>query len=318
MKMSKPLRVVFAGTPEFSVPTLQALIDSKHDVVAVLTQPDRPAGRGRHLHQSPVKDLALQHELLVFQPTSLKDDVSAQMLRSLEPDVLVVVAYGLLLPKKVLEIPKQCCINVHASILPKWRGASPIQSAILAGDSESGVTTMQMDVGLDTGDMLIKKTCTIERGDNAQSLHDKLAALGATALIETLTALEKESLAPEKQNDALATHAPKITKEMGRLDWHKSAKELARQVRAFNPWPVCFTEINGEFVRVWQAEVLDQSAATPGTVINYCAEGVDVATMLGALRLLEIQLPGKRKLSVKEIYNAKRDWLTVGQKIGGR
>jgi len=309
------MRVIFAGTPEFSVPTLQALIDSPHDIVAVLTQPDRPAGRGRQLQQSPVKALALQHELLVFQPSSLKDDVSQQMLRALEVDCLVVVAYGLLLPKTVLDIPVHGCINVHASLLPRWRGASPIQQAILAGDTETGVTTMHMDVGLDTGDMLIKKTCAIEPMDDAQHVHDKLSALGATALIETLTAIENKTLTPEKQDDALATHAPKISKEMGRLDWNKPAKELALQVRAFIPWPVCFTGINDEVVRVWQAQALDQETTTPGDVINYSADGIDIATTEGILRLLQVQLPGKRALHVKEVYNAKREWLKPGQQL---
>ena len=237
------MKVIFAGTPEFSVKTLEALIHSSHSVVAVYTQPDRPAGRGRQLTKSPVKQLAEFNHIPVLQPTTLRDPVEQQKLMDFKADVMVVVAYGLILPKPVLSAPRLGCINIHASLLPRFRGAAPIQRAILAGDTETGITIMQMDEGLDTGAMLKKIYCPIEKTDTSATLHEKLAKLGADALIETLENLT--TITPEPQDESKATYAHKISKEEAEIDWHTSAKELSQKIRAFDPWPVAFFKLGG-------------------------------------------------------------------------
>ncbi len=299
------LRIIFAGTPDFALPSMQALLQSEHEIIAVLTQPDRPAGRGRKLTASPVKVLGQQHALPVYQPLTLKETAIQNTLKKLQPDVMVVIAYGLLLPQAVLDIPRSGCINVHASLLPKWRGAAPIQRAILAGDSQTGVTIMQMEAGLDTGPMLQTVHCSIEPDETSQQLHDKLAELGAAALIATLMQVEKGALKPVAQNDKDATHAAKITKAQAAIDWQQSAVDIVNQVRAFNPWPVAFTHLHNQPLRVWQACALDQqSGLAPGSLVKADVDGVDVATGNGVVRLLKVQLAGKRVVAVRDFVNA--------------
>ncbi|MES1955593.1 methionyl-tRNA formyltransferase [Salinisphaera hydrothermalis] len=308
------MRIVFAGTPEFALPTLQAIADSGHELVAVFTQPDRPAGRGRKLKPSPVKAAALDLGLPVFQPEKLKKNAEAlEQLAALEPDVMVVVAYGLILPKAVLELPTYGCLNVHASLLPRWRGAAPIARAIEAGDAETGVTIMQMDVGLDTGDMLAVRRWPIDETTTAGALHDALAAQGGAALVEVLDALP-DGLKPEPQDDAKATYAAMLDKAEAAVDWSQPAMRIARLVRAFSPWPVVHAELDGDRVRFWQAVSRNTSAAAePGTVVAVGRDGIDIATVDGILRVTELQLPGKRRMSAADAANG-RDW--IGTRFG--
>lgn len=302
----QPLRIVYAGTPEFAVPALEALIASPHEVVAVYTQPDRPAGRGRRLQASPTKQLALEHGIPVEQPERLKAPEDQARLRDYRPDVIIVAAYGLILPQAVLDIPRHGCLNVHASLLPRWRGAAPIQRAILAGDAETGVTIMQMAAGLDTGDMLARHPCPIGPGDSAAMLHDRLARLGAEALLATLDDLAAGRLAPEPQDERLATYATKLTKDEAEIDWQQSAAAIDRTVRAYNPWPVAFTRLGGEPLRIWEARPLAEDAGTePGTVVVEGANGIDVASGSGRLRILRLQLPGGKPLAAREFLNGR-------------
>ncbi|HEY8385291.1 MAG TPA: methionyl-tRNA formyltransferase [Porticoccaceae bacterium] len=307
------MRIVFGGTPEFAAHHLDALIAAGCQLVGVFTQPDRPAGRGKKLTASPVKALAQAKGLSVFQPPTLRDPQAQQLLADLRPDLFVVVAYGLLLPKAVLDIPRLGCINVHASLLPRWRGAAPIQRAIEAGDSETGITIMQMDEGLDTGDMLLKVRCDIGTDETGGSLHDKLATLGPPALLEVLALLERDALNPVRQDDALATYAAKITKEEAAIDWQRDAAQIDRQVRAFNPFPIAFARLGGEPLRIWAAIPLDlTTSAAPGTVVAVDDSGITVACGHGALRILEAQLPGKKRLPVAAILRGNSSLLAVG------
>ncbi|MBM2829413.1 MAG: Methionyl-tRNA formyltransferase [Gammaproteobacteria bacterium] len=309
--MIKPnLRLAFAGTPELAATALEALIKrSPHIVTTVYTQPDRHAGRGQKLALSAVKQLALKHGLSILQPPSPAEiDPDTQLARV---DVLVVVAYGVLLPEKLLNRPRYGCINIHTSLLPRWRGAAPIQRAIQAGDSETGITIMQIDTGLDTGPILAQVKCPIAAEDTSGSLHDKLAALGATCLLETLDNIAANNINPVPQDNSMATYARKITKAEARVDWSLPAIELERTVRAFNPSPVAYTELNGLKLRIWQARIIDQSAHdSPGAVIACHRSGIDVATGKGILRLLKVQPPGKRILSIAEFLNGRPDFVT--------
>ncbi|HCU14236.1 methionyl-tRNA formyltransferase [Hafnia paralvei ATCC 29927] len=311
--MSDSLRIIFAGTPDFAARHLDALLSSQHQIVGVFTQPDRPAGRGNKLTPSPVKVLAEQHNLPVFQPVSLRPEDSQKLVSDLNADVMVVVAYGLILPKAVLDMPRLGCINVHGSLLPRWRGAAPIQRALWAGDAETGVTIMQMDVGLDTGDMLHKVSCPITAQDTSATLYDKLAEMGPQGLLATLAELANGTATPEKQDEALVTYAEKLSKEEARLNWTLSAAQLERCVRAFNPWPVSFFMIDGQPVKVWQSQVIaaEQNQA-PGTIISADKHGIAVATAEGALLMTQLQPSGKKSMSAQDLLNSRREWFIPG------
>ncbi len=287
------------------MPCLTALAQYDCRIVAVLTQPDRPAGRGRVMTASPVKKAAMELGVPILQPKSLKSVEAAEAIAALDLDLLVVVAYGLILPRTILRLPRYGCINVHASLLPRWRGAAPIQRALMAGDTRTGVTIMQMDEGLDTGDMLYKAEADISACDTGGSLHDRLAALGAGALIRVLDALRSRELAPVPQDDAMASYAEKISKRECGLDWNEAAAVLARKVRAFNPWPVAESRLGDRRVRIWEATAIEAAAdAAPGVVVAATASGIDVATGEGCLRLQRLQLPGKKAVAAAEIINS--------------
>ncbi|MGH8175174.1 MAG: methionyl-tRNA formyltransferase [Steroidobacter sp.] len=306
------LSLIFAGTPEFSVPTLEALLRSSHRVVAVYTQPDRPAGRGRQIATSAVKQCALRHGLPVEQPQTLRAPVAIERLASWTADLMIVVAYGLLLPEPVLRAPRLGCLNIHASLLPRWRGAAPIQRAILAGDETTGVTIMQMDAGLDTGPLLLERSTPIRERETAASLHDRLATLGAEALLTGLESVAAGTAQLRVQPSQGITYASKIHKEEALIDWSRPAIEIDRQVRAFDPWPIAETRWRGQQLRVWEAVRLQCSAsAAPGTVVASSAEGIDVATAAGVLRLLRLQLPGRKPLHAAEFVKAHRLEATV-------
>lgn len=309
------MRIVFAGTPEFATQHLQALLDAGREIVAVYTQPDRPAGRGQKLMPSPVKQLALQHGIAVYQPQTLRDPAAQTELAALTPDLMVVVAYGLILPQVVLDTPRLGCINSHASLLPRWRGAAPIQRAIEAGDASSGVTVMQMEAGLDTGPMLLKVTTTITAEDTGGSLHDRLATLGSQAVVEAVTKLAAGELRGEVQDDSLATYAHKLNKDEARLDWSRPAVELERLVRAFNPWPICHSTLNGEALKIHAAQ-LGVGQGTPGSVLAADKSGLTVACGEGALRLTRLQLPGGKPLSFADLYNSRREQFAPGLVLG--
>ncbi|MGI2115781.1 methionyl-tRNA formyltransferase [Shewanella frigidimarina] len=309
----KSLKIIFAGTPDFAARHLQALIDSEHDVIATYTQPDRPAGRGKILTASPVKALALEHAIPVFQPASLRNEEAQAELAALNADIMIVVAYGLILPKVVLDTPRLGCINVHGSILPRWRGAAPIQRALWAGDTETGVTIMQMDIGLDTGDMLLKTHLPIEATDTSASLYEKLAEQGPKALVQALIGLSDGSLKAQKQDETLANYAEKLSKEEARLDWNKSAKQLWQDIRAFNPWPVSYFEHQQSVIKVWQADYSTEFCSqAPGTIIAATKQGIEIATADGKLMIKTMQLPNKKPLDVADILNARGDWFTAG------
>ena len=294
------MRIIFAGTPEFASRALAALIEAGHEISLVLTQPDRPAGRGMKATASAVKHLAEQNHIPVWQPTSLKDPEIQSKLAEIAADVMVVAAYGLLLPKAVLEIPPLGCLNIHASLLPRWRGAAPIQRALLAGDQETGICIMQMDVGLDTGNVLMQSVLPIDAEDTAQTLHDKLAELGAESIVKALDLLAKSSLISVPQKESEATYAAKLSKGEARLDWHKSADELARAVRAYNPFPVAQLVLKGEVIRIWKAMPENQEQGHPGTILSADKSGIRVACGKGVLRLLEVQKAGGKRLSVSQ------------------
>ena len=313
--MTEPLRIVFAGTPEFAAEHLKALLDSPYEIVAVYTQPDRPAGRGQKLMPSPVKQLALEHHIPVMQPPTLRAPEAQAELAALKPDLLVVVAYGLILPQVVLDIPRLGCINSHASLLPRWRGAAPIQRAIEAGDSESDVTVMRMEAGLDTGPMLLKSVTPISADDTGGSLHDRLAKLGPPAVIEAIAGLAAGTLQGEVQDDSLATYAHKLNKDEARIDWNRPAIELERVIRAFNPWPICHSTLNGEALKVLAATLAD-AQGEPGQILAASKDGLIVGCGAGALCLTRLQLPGGKALNFSDFFNSRREKFAVGTVLG--
>jgi methionyl-tRNA formyltransferase len=313
--MSQALRLVFAGTPEFAAEHLKALLASQHEIVAVYTQPDRPAGRGQKLMPSPVKQLALENNIPVLQPPTLRDPAAQAELAGLNADLMVVVAYGLILPQVVLDTPRLGCINSHASLLPRWRGAAPIQRAVQAGDAESGVTVMQMEAGLDTGPMLLKVSTAITSEDTGGSLHDRLAELGPPAVLQAIEGLAAGTLKGEVQNNDLATYAHKLNKDEARIDWSRPAVELERLIRAFNPWPICHSTLNGEALKVLAAQPADGHRA-PGEILSASRDGLIVACGEGALRLTRLQLPGGKALNFADLLNSRREQFAVGTVLG--
>lgn len=304
-----PARIIFGGSPDFAVPCLAALADSRHDVVAVLTQPDRPAGRGRKLRAGPVKQFAIDRGIDVLQPRTLSGVDTQDALRALRPDLMVIVAYGLLLPPAVLDVPRAGCINVHASLLPRWRGAAPIQAAILAGDDVSGVSIMRMEAGLDTGPVFATRQLTLATTETADSLHDRLAALGAALLSEVLDSVLAGTAVATPQDHNAANYAGRISKTDAVIDWHRSASELDRQVRAYRSWPVAETLLDGKRMRCWAAVPVGESSSihqrsgAPGEVIGVTSHGIDVLTGDGVLRLTEIQMPGKQRVAAAQFAN---------------
>lgn len=314
--MSQSLRIVFAGTPDFAARHLAALLSSEHDVIAVYTQPDKPAGRGKKLTPSPVKQLALEHGIDVIQPESFKTEAAQQQLLQLNPDLMIVVAYGQLLPKPVLDTPRLGCINVHFSILPRWRGAAPIQRAIWAGDDQAGVTIMQMDVGLDTGDILKISTLPVDPKDTSVSMFSKLAELGPKAMLECLSDIVEGVNLATPQDETFANYAKKLSKEEARIQWHDDATHIERCVRAFNPWPVSHFNVHDQTVKVWQSRVETQATdAAPGTILRADKSGIYVATGKHVLVLEQIQIPGKKAMPVPDILNGKADWFTIGSQL---
>lgn len=309
------MRIVFAGTPEFAADHLQALLDSPHEIVAVYTQPDRPAGRGQKLMPSPVKQLALQHDIAVYQPQTLRNPEAQAELAALAPDLMVVVAYGLILPQVVLDIPRLGCINSHASLLPRWRGAAPIQRAVQAGDAESGVTVMRMEAGLDTGPMLLKVSTPISGDDTGGSLHDRLAQMGPPAVLQAIAGLDAGTLLGDVQDDSLATYAHKLNKDEARIDWQQPAVELERLVRAFFPWPITHSLLAGEALKVLAAHVCEGQGA-PGQIISASKEGLVVACGSQALCLTRLQLPGGKPLNFTDLFNSRREKFAVGTVLG--
>ena len=299
------MNIVFAGTPEFAVPSLQALLDSAHQVIAVYTQPDRPAGRGRKLSAGPIKELALAAGIPVYQPENFKSAQARAELAALQADLMVVVAYGLILPQAVLDLPKFGCLNIHGSLLPRWRGAAPIHRAVMAGDTKTGVTIMQLVKKLDAGDMLYKLECPITADATSSSLHDQLAQLGAQGLLEVIAQIAQGRAQPEVQDETLVCYAAKLEKNEAVLDWQQSSLELDRKIRGLNAWPVAQTLYKGEVLRVWRCAVLeDERQLAPGE-INCSAHELDVGTGNGLLRLQEVQLPGGKRIAGKDFLNAQ-------------
>lgn len=311
------MKVVFAGTPDFAAQHLLALLSSEHEVLAVYTQPDRPAGRGNRLRASPVKQLAENSGIPVMQPPSLKASEQQEKLAGLEADVLVVVAYGLLLPQDILDTPAYGCLNVHASLLPRWRGAAPIQRAIEAGDTETGITIMQMDAGLDTGAMLATASCGIQADTTAATLHDELAEIGPPLLLQVLASLADHQARGTEQDEALATYAKKITKAEAEVDWSRDAAALDRAVRAFNPFPVCFSTLGGERVKLWQAVPAGKAPldAPAGTILRADRDGILVNCGQGQLSIERLQLPGGKPLTAAQILNARSELFTPGARF---
>ncbi len=324
--MSSALNIIFAGTPDFAAKHLEALIDSDHNIVAVYCPPDKPAGRGKKITACATKTLALKHNLTIEQPINFKNTEDQLRLAQYNADVMVVVAYGLLLPEVILNTPRLGCINVHGSLLPKWRGAAPIQRALEAGDSETGVTIMQMDKGLDTGDMILKAHCPITPTDTSATLYEKLAELGPKALLTTLSKMAQGSYPREPQDSTLATYAHKLDKSEAELNWQLTATALDRKIRAYIPWPIAqftFTENNGtkQRIRIWQATVITKKNAHPikaGTIVDVTKKAIIVATGEDYLALEVLQLPGKKSLAVSDILNARASWFNVGQAITGQ
>lgn len=299
------MRIVFAGTPDFAVPPLKALIESGHEIIAAYSQPDRPQGRGRKVIPTPVKSVAQAAGIQVFQPGSFKEPGAIDTLRSLSPDLMVVVAYGLILPKDVIDIPAKGCINIHASLLPRWRGAAPIQRAILEGDPETGVTIMYIEPKLDAGAMILKASTAIGPNEVASELHDRLSILGAETLLKALPAIDIGTIQAEVQDETKVTYAAKITKEEGLLDFSRPAGFLSRKVRAFNGWPVAETRYQGEPLRIWRADIREEPPEHPIGTLSIQGNDLLVATQQGSLQILELQLPGGRRISARDFINTR-------------
>jgi methionyl-tRNA formyltransferase len=314
------MKIIFAGSAEFALPALKILLNSSHTVCAIYTQPDRPSGRGQKITASPIKKFALARNILIRQPVTLKDPIAQKQLQDLAADIFINVAYGMILPETVLSSFKFGCVNIHPSLLPRWRGAAPIQRAIEAGDQITGVTIMQMDMGLDTGGIYKQETLPIKHTDTTTTLLAKTAELGAKLLLEVLTEIETSTAKIVAQSDAQTTYAKKLAKEEGKINWHKSAQELDCMIRAFNPWPIAYSKIAGLTIRIWQAEVQNDAlqkiaAIEPGTIDQANKNGISVITKQGILRLLKIQLPGGKPLPIKDILNAHQQLFAAGKKL---
>ncbi len=291
------MKIVFMGTPDFSVPTLQELIDSEHEVVAVVTKPDKPKGRGNKVVCTPIKEVAIAHNIDVYQPNKLREEDFMQTMEEINPDVMVVIAFGQILPKRILDIPKYGCINVHASLLPKYRGAGPIQWSIINGESETGITTMYMDVGIDTGDMIHKQEVKIEDTDTGGSLHDKLSIVGAKLLMKTLEEVQHNTAPREKQDDSLSNYAPMLEKSLGNIDWEKGATQIDLLVRGLNPWPSAYTYLGSKVLKIWSATVIEEElSGSPGEIVKITKEGFIVKCGQESLLLNEVQLQGKKRM----------------------
>ncbi|MCP4076239.1 MAG: methionyl-tRNA formyltransferase [Gammaproteobacteria bacterium] len=300
------MKIIYAGTPDFAVPALEALAQSKHQVVAVYTQPDRPAGRGRKMQFSAVKNCALKHGIEVIQPQTFKNQMDIDQLKSLDADLMVVAAYGIILPSIILDSPKLGCINIHGSLLPRWRGAAPIQRAILAGDSETGITLMQMDVGLDTGAMLAKESVKIDQTTTTLELHDSLKEIGAELLINNLDAIESSSIKAQQQDDSVACYAAKLSKQEALVDWSKPAELIHREIRAFNPWPVSHTLLQGQNVKIWSASLSNQVTDEPvGSIVSHDKNGIQVSCGDAVISITEIQFAGKKRGSAEQLLNSR-------------
>lgn len=315
--MKKDLKIVFAGTPDFAAKHLAALIENDANVVGVYTKPDKQAGRGKVLTASPVKELALEHALPVFQPETLRSNDAKEQLAALKPDLMIVVAYGLILPQDILDLPTHGCLNVHGSILPRWRGAAPIQRSIWAGDKETGITIMQMDAGLDTGDILKIATTAIMPTDTSLSMYNKLAVIAPEALLETISDITNNNIKPIKQDDTLANYAEKLSKAEAKINWQDKAVQLERNVRAFNPWPMSFFSINNKNIKVWESNVIETNLnnITPGTILKANKDGLQIATGENILNITKLQIPGKKALSIADVLNGHKDWFPVNSQL---
>lgn len=294
------MRVVFMGTPDFAVPVLEALTESKHEVVAVVTQPDKRKGRGKEMQYTPVKTAALNHGIEVYQPAKVKDEEFQNVLRAINADVIVVVAFGQILPPSIIHMPKYGCINVHASLLPKYRGAAPIQWAVIDGEKETGITTMQMDEGLDTGDMMLKEVVPVDEKETGGSLHDKLAACGGKIILETLQRVEDGTVTYTKQDDSKSNYAKMLDKNLGKIDFTKKAVEIERLIRGLNPWPSAYTKLNGKTLKIWDADILEGENETPGKIVNITKDQIWISTGEGILAVNELQLEGKKRMNTED------------------
>ncbi|MCT4544235.1 MAG: methionyl-tRNA formyltransferase [Vallitalea sp.] len=311
------MKVVFMGTPDFSVPTLQELIDSEHEVVAVVTKPDKPKGRGNKVLFTPVKEVAINNNINVYQPQKLSEEDFVANMEEINPDVIVVIAFGKILPKRILDLPKYGCINVHASLLPKYRGAGPIQWSLINGESETGITTMFMDVGLDTGDMLLKETVKIEDTDTGGSLHDKLSVVGAKLLIKTLKEVQNNNIVREKQDSEKSTYAPMLEKSMGNIDWDKEAREIELLVRGLNPWPSAYTYLQNKILKIWSATVIeDKYKGNSGEIVDILKDGFVIKCKNNSLLLKEVQLQGKKRMTADAFLRGHN--LEIGEVLGRR
>ena len=292
------MKIVYMGTPDFAVPPLAALVQNGYEVTAVVTQPDKPKGRGKTLLPTPVKEEAMKHDIPVYQPLKVREPEFVETLKKLEPDMIIVAAFGQIIPKAILDMPRFGCVNVHASLLPKYRGAAPIQWAVLNGDQVTGVTTMRMDEGLDTGDMIMKQEVIVDENETGGSLFDKLSEVGAKLCVKTMEAIENGTAVYTPQDDALATHTGKIQKEMGSIDWSKDAEVIERLVRGLNPWPSAYTRIDDKNLKIWRAKVISHEVkAAPGCILKVTKDELEVQTGNGVLALLEVQLEGKKRMT---------------------